>query len=82
MNTPAPKPTAFLAKESYRRRRMRDLARAVPIIGAILLAIPLLWAEGARNSSATVYIFIVWILLIAMSAVISRVVSTNTPMAP
>lgn len=82
MNTPAAKPTAFLAKDNYRRRRMRDLARAVPIIGAILLAIPLLWADGALNSSATVYIFVVWVVLIAMSAAISRVVSTDTPKAP
>ena len=37
----------FLERQAYKRRRMRDLARAVPIIGAVLLSIPLLWTRAA-----------------------------------
>ncbi|MCO4847987.1 MAG: hypothetical protein KC448_08455 [Yoonia sp.] len=73
----APKPAAFVAKGTYRRRRMRDLARAVPVIGVVLLAIPLLWSDAALNSGAIVYIFVVWVLLILLAAAISRAVSTD-----
>ena len=36
----------FLERRAYHKRRMRDLARAVPIIGAVLISIPLLWPQG------------------------------------
>jgi type IV secretory pathway VirB2 component (pilin) len=82
MTSPAPKQATFLAKDTYRKRRMRDLARAVPVIGVVLLAIPMLWSVAALNSGATVYIFVVWVLLILLAAAISRVVSTDTPKTP
>ncbi|MFT5649614.1 MAG: hypothetical protein ACJAXK_002133 [Yoonia sp.] len=81
MISPAPKHGAFVAKDTYRKRRMRDLARAVPVIGVVLLGIPLLWSDAALNSSAIVYIFVVWVLLILLAAAISRVVSNDPPKA-
>ena len=73
----------FLERQAYKRRRMRDLARAVPIIGAVLLSIPLLWnraapgGEGATTSQALVYVFAVWVFLIGLAALISRVVKSD-----
>jgi|TARA_R110002110_G_scaffold194876_1_gene404010 hypothetical protein len=73
----------FLERQAYKRRRMRDLARAVPIIGAVLLSIPLLWTraapggEGATTSQALVYVFAVWVFLIGLAALISRVVKSD-----
>ena len=75
------KQTSFLAKDSYRRRRMRDLARAVPVIGGILLMLPLLWSPDTLNSTASVYVFLVWLFLIALAALISRLVSTDAEKA-
>lgn len=78
-----PTATVFLERQAYHRRRMRDLARAVPIFGAVLLAIPLLWARsgpqvaGATTSQALVYVFVVWICLIGLAAVISRAVKSE-----
>tara|TARA_R110002051_G_scaffold33923_3_gene75532 strand:+ start:34247 stop:34525 length:279 start_codon:yes stop_codon:yes gene_type:complete len=75
----------FLERQAYKRRRMRDLARAVPIIGAVLLSIPLLWIRaapedgGATTSQALVYVFVVWMFLIALAALISRVVKSDAP---
>lgn len=75
--TPSPKQAIFLAKETYRKRRMRDLARAVPLFGTVLLMIPLLWAQPASTSGAVVYVFCVWIFLILLAGVISRAVTTT-----
>ena len=67
----------FLERQAYKRRRMRDLARA------LLLSIPLLWTraapggEGATTSQALVYVFTVWVFLICLAALISRVVKSD-----
>lgn len=74
----------FLERRAYHKRRMRDLARAVPIIGAVLISIPLLWPQGeggVSNSTAIIYVFGVWIILIALAAVISRIVQSDEPPA-
>ncbi len=75
----------FLERQAYHHRRMRDLARAVPIFGVVLLSIPLLWVRsgpevaGATTSQALVYVFVVWIFLIGLAAVISRAVKSDPP---
>lgn len=79
------KVSVFLARNAYHKRRMRDLARALPVIGSVLWAIPLLWPQGeggAANSNAIVYIFGVWIVLILASAGISRLVKSEVPAPP
>lgn len=72
------RPPIFLERRSYRRRRMMDAARLLPILGALLFLVPLLWPqpdlgnEGTRSSLAFVYIFGIWAVLIGFSAAISR----------
>lgn len=71
-----PNTAVFLERASYRQRRLRDAARLLPVLGAVLWAIPLLWAPvepGGNNSvEALLYTFGVWVGLIALSAVVSR----------
>ena len=53
---------------------MADAAKMLPILGAILFFLPLLWkdeAEGARTAGVMVYIFLVWLLLAIMAGVLS-----------
>jgi len=65
-------PAVFLERQSYRRRRLMDTARLLPVLGALLFAVPLLWPgtgdDGAAmplpTSRAILYIFLVWALLI------------------
>ena len=66
-----PKPLIFLARASYRRRRLRDAARLLPILGLFLLLLPLLWTQSARvnlSSGDVIYFFLVWVGLIAVAA--------------
>ena len=62
----------FLERASYRQRRLRDAVRLIPIFGAILWAIPLLWSRDTSNAAVVLYVFGVWVLLIIASALTSR----------
>lgn len=74
-------PGSFLEKRSYRRRRMMDGLRLLPVLALWLFMVPLLWpgasarltATGVTLSSALVYIFAVWCGLIALCACLSMV---------
>ena len=74
--------TPFVERRTYRRRRLMDISRLAPLIGALLFLVPLLWARqeldpsadvvpgsqsGSSMSSAMIYIFSVWIGLILFS---------------
>jgi hypothetical protein len=66
-----PKPPVFLARAPYRRRRLRDAARLLPVVGVVLLLLPLLWTEAARISLTAgdvIYFFAVWTGLIVAAA--------------
>ena len=62
----------FLERQSYRRRRLIDTIRMVPVLGAVLWAVPLLWPtpeeEGGSvaSSDAIIYIFLVWLALVLL----------------
>lgn len=71
-------PAVFLERQSYRRRRLMDAARLLPLFGALLFSVPLLWpvaAPGAEPpegavymSEAMIYVFCAWIVLIVTIA--------------
>jgi hypothetical protein len=67
---PVARPSLFLERQSYRRRRLTDAARLLPFFGAVLLALPLLWPDDSGGtgsvplSAAIIYIFACWGLFI------------------
>ncbi|MEL6452836.1 MAG: hypothetical protein AAFQ19_16405 [Pseudomonadota bacterium] len=70
-------PPVFLERRMYRRRRVMDALRLLPILGVLLWMLPLFWptatdAPGGpapmRMSHAVIYVFVVWAGLIAASA--------------
>ncbi|MDA9019847.1 hypothetical protein N9H60_01550 [Flavimaricola sp.] len=73
---PPPGQPLFLARAGYRQRRLRDALRLLPVLGAILWMLPLLWPkgsdEGYSNGNALIYIFAVWVLLIGAALLMSR----------
>lgn len=70
------RPPLFLERRAYRRRRAMDAARMLPLLGAVLLLIPLLWApqktEASDTASGWLFIFAVWLGLIVASFLLSR----------
>lgn len=67
--------TLFLARRSYRQRRLRDILRVLPLVALILWLIPLLWKnaepEGTQTSMVGLYVFMLWVLLILGAAVLA-----------
>jgi len=80
MNRPNAQPL-FLEQRSYRQRRVRDVARILPLVGVLLWAIPLLWptdgAEVATTGTAAQFIFVVWFVLIVACAIVSRRITND-----
>jgi hypothetical protein len=66
----------FLARRSYRLRRMRDAARLLPLLGGFLVFLPVLWQPAATSTRDTaadgVYLFAVWAVLIVVAALMAR----------
>ena len=78
---PATGRALFVARGAYRRRRMINAVCLLPILGALLFALPLLWigADGGapRTSHVMLYLFAVWALLVLFSALVTRSLGTG-----
>lgn len=63
----------FLARASYRRRRLFDAARLAPLAAGFLWALPLLWPTGdTRLSHVLVYVFATWGASVVAALVLAR----------
>ncbi|MEJ6395254.1 hypothetical protein V8J82_18480 [Gymnodinialimonas sp. 2305UL16-5] len=66
----------FLERRTYRRNRLEDAARLLPVLGVILLFGPIFIrgdeAEPPILAGGLVYYFAVWIGLIILTALVSR----------
>jgi hypothetical protein len=69
--------TEFLDRGSYRQRRFRDAACWLPILAAVLMLLPLMWpretADQSLTSSGIIYLFGLWVLLVVLAYLLSRV---------
>lgn len=76
----------FLERQSYRRRRLTDLIRMLPMIGALLWSVPLLWPSGGpdspRASAAIIYLFGVWLGMVLLGALMAWFLSRAEPQEP
>ncbi|MGR3321352.1 MAG: hypothetical protein ACU0DK_05410 [Pseudooceanicola sp.] len=64
----------FLERRTYRRRRLADLSRLMPLIGLVLLMVPLMWTSGEggiATSRSIEWVFGVWVMLILVGAWLS-----------
>lgn len=79
----APRRPLFLARRSYRLHRTQDAARLLPILGAFLFTLLMLWPPGpatARSLSGdALYLFAVWLFLIVMALILARRLSGQVP---
>lgn len=61
-----PRGPVFLERRSYRQRRLRDAARMLPLLGAVLWLLPLLFGmdgQSPKTSEAMLYVFGVWVVM-------------------
>jgi hypothetical protein len=76
----------FLARNSYRRRRLTDAARMLPLVGMVLFFIPILWqpatTPGDETAEGGVYLFAVWLGLIVAAFVLARALAPVTNPGP
>jgi len=79
--------TLFLERRSYRRRRMMDALRLLPIVGLLLWLFPVFWPSAKDGpdapasvamSSAITYVFWVWGVLILSALALWWVLSKRT----
>ena len=79
-------PVYFLERHTYRRRRLEDAARLLPVIGAFAWLVPLLWPrqgpEAPGMGNALIYIFGVWIVLALIGAILSQRLGRREPPEP
>jgi len=70
-----PRQPLFVAPQTYRRRRLMDAARILPMLGLALTLLPVLWApeSGAIRETATdgIYLFVIWAALIASARLLA-----------
>ncbi|MEM6374267.1 MAG: hypothetical protein AAF727_16040 [Pseudomonadota bacterium] len=85
MTTPG-RATLFLERRSYRRRRMMDALRLLPVLGVLLWMLPLFWPTSADGpgatdkmamSTAVTYVFVVWLALIGAALALWSVLRTG-----
>ncbi len=67
----------FVARASYRQRRLRDAVRMMPVLGLALWLLPLLSSQTGSTSRVGLFLFGAWALLIVLSALIARYMSRN-----
>lgn len=77
------RPPLFLARESYRMRRLIDAARLLPLLGAVLVLMPILWGPGPGGQRSTVadgvYFFLAWALLILGARLLAPFLPAEAP---
>lgn len=67
----------FLARQTYRHRRLIDAMRFVPVLGFVLFMVPLLGGAGLQRGTAAggAFVFSVWFGLIAVAALLVRLLA-------
>ena len=70
-----PRQPLFVARRTYRRRRLMDAARLLPVFGAFLFLLPILWEPAVSDTRDTapdgIYLFLVWALLIVSARLLA-----------
>ena len=60
----------YAERQTYRRRRLGDAARLLPVLGAGLFGLPIFWQE-TPTTRALIYVFLTWALLCILSGLVA-----------
>ena len=68
----------FFENAVYRRNRLIDAVRLLPVVGFFLFIMPAIFTTGSAPTAARwVFLFVVWVLLIVTAAFISGALKKN-----
>lgn len=72
----------FLERRGYIQRRVIDGAKLLPIVGLVLFMVPLIWprtgdSSTVATSNSTIYIFFIWLSLIALGAILANRITAS-----
>ena len=70
--TPKTSQGVYLERRRYRRRRIIEAVKVLPVLGIILFAMPLLWTDAGKTSNAMIYFFSVWLALVLAAVWLAR----------
>jgi hypothetical membrane protein len=62
----------YLERRRYRTRRVIEALKVLPVLGLVLIGVPLLWTEGVKTSEAMIYFFSVWMVLVLAAIWLAR----------
>jgi hypothetical protein len=75
----------FLERRTYRRNRLQDAARLLPVLGMILFLGPVFIiggeGQGAGLAAWLVYLFVTWLGLIGITFLVGRALAGEDPAA-
>ena len=71
-----PTQSVFLERRGYRLRRVMDAARLLPLIGLVVMLLPVFMGVGSSRNLA-VFIFVVWVVLICLAGILGRVLGAE-----
>jgi hypothetical protein len=70
--------TLFFENKIYRRNRLIDAARMLPVFGFFLFVMPAIFIVGsAPTATRWVFLFVVWVVLIFAAALISHAIKRS-----
>lgn len=74
----------FLERRTYRRNRLQDAAKLLPVLGVFLFFGPILILSADAGDEGTtsgwlVYFFVIWLGLIALTAGLSAALARSAP---
>lgn len=67
----------FLGRQTYRRRRVIDALRLLPVVGALAFFAPLLGGGVRATAAVGLYVFSAWLGLIVLAALLVRVLGRS-----
>jgi len=62
----------YLERRRYRTRRVIEALKVLPVLGLVLIGVPLLWTKGVKTSEAMIYFFSVWMVLVLAAIWLAR----------
>lgn len=78
-----PRQPLFVARRTYRRRRLMDAARMLPVVALVLFLLPMLWAPAAGHLRLTapdgIYLFAIWAALIVAARLLAPGLDPDPP---